>query len=83
MTQLLGCEPAKDGLDVGRKGGHVGHHHHHISGVQRRVGVEPGQQLVMQHLDFALRAVGGDEQDGVVIFQHNRAVRQRLQIQNG
>ncbi|MNP58779.1 hypothetical protein D3C76_1537240 [compost metagenome] len=45
-------------------------HDDHVTWAQRRVGAEAGQQLVVQDLHFALRAVGNVEP--------NRAVFRRV-----
>ena len=45
----------------------VGHHDHHIAWREVGLCMKPGQQLVVQHLKFAHRAVRHFENDGIII----------------
>ena len=63
------CVLAEDSADGGREAVHVRHHHHHVARVQRLAGrglCEKSQQLVVQDLHLAVRAVGPVEDDGAV-----------------
>ena len=84
VARLAAREAAKHRMDMGRKGLHVGHHDHHIAGMQRGVGLEPRQQAVVQHLHLALGRVGAHQGDGVIArSQGQRLGRHRLQVQDG
>ena len=52
---MLGRKAAKHSLNVRGKGGHVGHHDHHIGRLPSGVVVEPVPKPVVQYLHFALR----------------------------
>ena len=65
---------AKYGLDVRRIHVDVRHHHNHIPGPQRGVGIERGQQLVVQDFHLPLGAMGVVEHHGMVPGQVHRAL---------
>ncbi len=76
----------EDGVDRGRVRLDVGRHHHHVGGAERRIGVEERQQLIVQHLDLAERAVAGVELDRAVLGRRGRrrcvpAERQHVALQ--
>ncbi len=78
---------AEHRLDVRRVGVDVGDHDDHVARLQARIGVEAGEQLVVEDLHFALRAVGHMEADrGVAPRRHRRPVlagfRQRAQFED-
>ena len=65
----------------------VGHHHHHVAGVQRRAAgrrSQQVQQLVVQHLHFAQRAVRHMKNDGAIrsVGLVCRVLGQRHQVAN-
>ena len=84
MTCLAHRKTAKNRLNVGRKGFHVRHHDHHIAGLKLRIRIEPGQEAVMQHLDFALGRMSGHQSDRVIIGRRPGLWRlwHGLQVQN-
>ena len=45
----------KHRLNMRRKLHHVWHHHHHVARLQRRVRIQPSQNLIVQNLHFTLR----------------------------
>jgi len=65
-----------------RKERHVGHHHHHLTRLQARVGVQPGQQMVVQDFNLALGAVGADKTDRPIDRLRHRYRRCRRQVQD-
>lgn len=66
---------AEHRLDVRCVGVDVGDHDDHVARLQARIGVEAGEQLVVEDLHFALRAVGHMEADrGVAPRRHRRPV---------
>ena len=75
---------AKHGADRRGHELNVGHHDHHVARRQRlRRGVEPLQQLVVQHLEFAHRAVRHAECNRVVVLAQRLgwgATARRLQV---
>ena len=79
---------AEDGADGRRHDLDVGHHHHAVAGSERlarRAGRrQPGEQLVLQYLQFAHRAVRHLEQDRAVARRQcgHRLGADRLQVQN-
>ena len=89
VTPVVALVLAEHGPDGGGHGFDVGHHHHHIAGLQRSGlarlagGVQPQQQLVVQHLQLTHRAVRGVKANGRIGgFQrpNGRIATQRLQI---
>ncbi len=50
----------------------IRHHHDHVAGLELRVGAEGGEQLVVENFHFALGAVGGVEDEGVVVVRVHR-----------
>ena len=74
---------AKHRLNMRGKLGHVGHHHHHVARLQVRLCVQPSQDLIVQNLHFALRAVRAHQGDRAVICRLGlRLGGQGLQVQN-
>ena len=57
---------SEHGIDEGSVGVDRGGHDHDVVRLQARVAVEQGQQLVVQHLDLAHRAVAGVHGDGSI-----------------
>ena len=57
VARIAGCGLAEHRLHMGRIRRHVGHHDDDVARLQRRVAREGVEQLVVQRLDFALRAV--------------------------
>ena len=49
---MLWGKTAKHGMDVRRKGGHVGDHHHDIVWLHGRVVVKPVPKSVVQYFNF-------------------------------
>ena len=60
---------AEDRLNVGRIDVDIRHHHDDIPGPKVRVGIEGGQQLIVQDFHFPLGAVGRVEGQGMVVEQ--------------
>ena len=58
---------AKHGADGRGHDFDVGHHDHHVARRDLGLGMEPGQQLVMQHLQLAHRAVRHLEHHRVIV----------------
>ncbi len=56
----------KHRLNVGAVAVHIRHHHHHIFRGEARVLLEQRQQPVVQHLEFAHRAVTGVDLQGSI-----------------
>ena len=59
---------------MGRVHVDIGHHHDHIPGSERFVGIERGQQLVVQDFHFPLGTVGVVEHHGMVPGQVDGAL---------
>ena len=82
-ARVVARQLAEDGADGRREGVDVGHHHDHVARMQRppagRVR-QPFQQLVVQDLDLALRAVRDVEDDGAVGRVQPRGARQRRML---
>ncbi|NDC60802.1 MAG: hypothetical protein EBZ60_02105 [Betaproteobacteria bacterium] len=77
----------KHRMDVRRKLGHVGHHHHDVSRLQVLVLIQPSQQQVVQYLDLALGRMRLGETQAVVsrtaLHQAQRgACRRGLRVQD-
>ncbi len=84
-ARVGGIRQAEHRLDVRGVGLDVGHHHDHVARAQRRIGAEGGEQLVVQDLDFALRAVRDVEAQRAIGRRVDRAMlradlRQRAQL---
>ncbi len=58
MARVVRCEAAEHRLHCGGVGVDVRHHHQHVPRAQRGVGVEGGEQLVVEDLHLAKGAVG-------------------------
>ena len=65
-ARVAAVDEAEYCLDVRRVGVDVRHHDDHVARTQASVGIEGGEELVVQHLDFALGAVGDVEADRVI-----------------
>ena len=78
MASVLARVLAEHGPDRGRHQLHVGHHDHDVERVQVRAG-QQAQQLVVQHLELAHRAVRQMEQDRAVVLGQRRAVAVRVE----
>ena len=76
MARVIPFQAAEHGVDVGRVGFNVRHHHDHVPGAQVRVGGEARQQGVLQDFHFPLRAVGDAEPQRAVGLRR-RALRRR------
>ncbi len=49
----------------------IRHHHHNIARFQLRVVIEPIQNLIIQPLNFAQRAVGTDKTHAAIVCRHH------------
>ncbi|EXI65255.1 MAG: hypothetical protein AW08_03303 [Candidatus Accumulibacter adjunctus] len=72
VTRIIGRQQAEDRLHVRRVGTDVGHHDDDVLRPQARVGVAGGEQLIVQDLDFALRAVRDVEAQRRVLSRIDR-----------
>ena len=71
-------------MDMRREQGHVGHHDHDVRGLQAGVSVQPRQDAVVQHFDFALRRMGLHELKAVVgLAEQGWRCGWRVQVQDG
>ena len=77
-ARVAAVDEAEHRLDMRRVGLDVGDHDDHVARAQRRVGIEGGEQLIVQHLDLALRAVRDVEADRFVGRQDRGPERARL-----
>ena len=76
-------EATEHRVNVRCKGGHVGHHDHDVLGLQSRVLVQPRQDAVVQHFDFALRRMGSYKlKAGVGLAQQHRLHWRGFQVQD-
>lgn len=66
MARVTAIEQAEHRLNVRRIGFDVRHHHDDIAWAQARIGVEGGEQLVVQDLDLTLRTMRAMEADRFV-----------------
>ena len=79
---MLWWEAAKHGLNVRCKGGHVGHHHHHIGGLPLRMGIKPRPQLVVQNFNFTLRRMRLHHAQTAIVRNRFRRCWHVIQIEN-
>ena len=79
---MLWRKATKYGLNVRSKGGHVGHHHHHIGGLPTGVIVKPVPQSVVQYFNFALRRMRLHHLNTAIVCHRLRRVGHRIQVQN-
>ena len=84
-TSLLArqLEATEHRVNVRCKGSHVGHHDHDVLGLQSRVLVQPSQDAVVQHFDFALCRMGLHQlKAGVGLAQQHRLHWRGFQVQD-
>ena len=71
-------------MDVRRKVGHVGHHHHDVGRLQSGVCIQPRQQSVVQHLYLALGRVRLHKAHAGVVCGHvGQVVGQWRKVEQG
>ena len=87
VALLARGELAEYRVDIGRVVVDVRHHHHHVPGFESRILGEGLEQLVVQNLQFTLRAVADVKTDRVVLLGIKRwplglGLRQRAQVED-
>ena len=80
---MLRVEAPEHRLDVGHELRHVRHHHHDVRRLQRVIGVEQRQQVIVQHFNFALCGMRLHKDDRLIGRHVFWLQRQRLEVQDG